>query len=109
MAEDGIRKPLSQCTGRSSDAVKQLEESPLATPQLLLILEKIARRVIVDILGHYGLGKTIVTETDRMVNGGVVHLMLELPKRIECPCRQRVGLGDLPHDPCRVCAVRLLS
>lgn len=97
MAKNGRRKCLSQGTGRSSCAVKEGEQSPFGASQLLFVLEKVPWREAIDILGYYCLRKTIVKETQRMVNDQVVHLVLQQPKGIEYGGRQCVMLGDRPH------------
>ena len=97
MAENGRWKCLSQRTRRSSCAVKKSEQSSFGASQLLFVFEKVPWREVIDILGYYCLRKTIVKETQRMVNDQVVHLVLQQPKGIEYGCRQLVMLGDHPH------------
>ena len=86
LAEDGSRKRLAQCSRRPSSPVKNVEKSPFAAPQLLFVLKKVTRGETIDILGYYGLRKTIVKETRLMVDTIVVHLVLQQPERIECLC-----------------------
>ena len=99
IAEDGIRKHLSQLNERFSSTVEQREESLLGTPQLCFVFQKIARLKIIDILSHYSLRKAIVDKLCGIVNDRVVHLVLEPPKRVECPYGRRVSFGDCPYDP----------
>ena len=87
VAEDGSRKRPSQCSRRPSGPVKNVEQSRFGAPQLLFVLEEVTRRETIDILGYYGLRKTIVKETRLMVYAIVVHLVLPQPERIEYPCR----------------------
>ena len=97
IAENGIRKHLPQFTEGFSSTIKEREEPLFGASQLLFVFQEIARLEIVDILSHYSLCKAIVDKPCGIVNERGVHLVLEPPKKVECPYGRRVSLGDFPY------------